>query len=185
MVLKAYICYMKKILLILLTLISIVSYSQDLGKIQRHLLNLVNEERGNRGLSTFVTDTLINDGAKIQANYLSTIRSYKQVSHTNPNLKYKTPSDRIKITSDSKYNISSENVTIFTYDSSKTDLEIATQAHNNFMNSKYHKMNVLTENGDYFNSGTILPRYYGHYVVYNKRLNAIIVVQMFPRPNYN
>ena len=185
MVLKAYICYMKKILLILLTLISIVSYSQDLGKIQRHLLNLVNEERGNRGLSTFVTDTLINDGAKIQANYLSKIRSYKQVSHTNPNLKYKTPSDRIKITSDSKYNISSENVTIFTYDSSKTDLEIATQAHNNFMNSKYHKMNVLTENGDYFNSGTILPRYYGHYVVYNKRLNAIIVVQMFPRPNYN
>ena len=185
MVLKAYICYMKKILLILLTLISIVSYSQDLGKIQRHLLNLVNEERGNRGLSTFVTDTLINDGAKIQANYLSTIRSYKQVSHTNPNLKYKTPSDRIKITSDSKYNISSENVTIFTYDSSKTDLEIATQAHNNFMNSKYHKMNILTENGDYFNSGTILPRYYGHYVVYNKRLNAIIVVQMFPRPNYN
>jgi len=176
---------MKKILLILLTLISIVSHSQDLGKIQRHLLNLVNEERGNRGLSTFVTDTLINDGAKIQANYLSTIRSYKQVSHTNPNLKYKTPSDRIKITSDSKYNISSENVTIFTYDSSKTDLEIATQAHNNFMNSKYHKMNVLTENGDYFNSGTILPRYYGHYVVYNKRLNAIIVVQMFPRPNYN
>ncbi len=185
MVLKAYICYMKKILLILLTLISIVSHSQDLGKIQRHLLNLVNEERGNRGLSTFVTDTLINDGAKIQANYLSKIRSYKQVSHTNPNLKYKTPSDRIKITSDSKYNISSENVTIFTYDSSKTDLEIATQAHNNFMNSKYHKMNVLTENGDYFNSGTILPRYYGHYVVYNKRLNAIIVVQMFPRPNYN
>lgn len=185
MVLKAYICYMKKILLILLTLISIVSHSQDLGKIQRHLLNLVNEERGNRGLSTFVTDTLINDGAKIQANYLSTIRSYKQVSHTNPNLKYKTPSDRIKITSDSKYNISSENVTIFTYDSSKTDLEIATQAHNNFMNSKYHKMNILTENGDYFNSGTILPRYYGHYVVYNKRLNAIIVVQMFPRPNYN
>lgn len=176
---------MKKILLILLTLISIVSHSQDLGKIQRHLLNLVNEERGNRGLSTFVTDTLINDGAKIQANYLSTIRSYKQVSHTNPNLKYKTPSDRIKITSDSKYNISSENVTIFTYDSSKTDLEIATQAHNNFMNSKYHKMNILTENGDYFNSGTILPRYYGHYVVYNKRLNAIIVVQMFPRPNYN
>ena len=113
---------MKKILLILLTLISIVSYSQDLGEIQRHLLNLVNEERSNRGLSTFVTDTLINNGAKIQANYLSAIRSYKQVSHTNPNLKYKTPSDRIKITSDSKYNISSENVTIFTYDSSKTSV---------------------------------------------------------------
>ena len=46
-------------------------------------------------------------------------------------------------------------------------------------------MNVLTENGDYFNSGTISPRYYGHYVVYNKKLNAIIVVQMFPRINYN
>ena len=107
---------MKKILLILLTLISIVSYSQDLGEIQRHLLNLVNEERSNRGLSTFVTDTLINNAAKIHGNHLSTIRSYKQVSHTNPNLKYKTASDRIKIASDSKYDISSENVTAFTYD---------------------------------------------------------------------
>jgi hypothetical protein len=110
--------------------------------------------------------------------------SFQQVSHTNPNLKYKYPSDRIIISSNSKYDMSSENVTAFNYDSTKTDLEIATQVHNNFMNSKYHKMNVLTENGDYFNSGTISPRYYGHYVVYNKKLNAIIVVQMFPRPNY-
>ena len=171
---------MKKILLILLTLISIVSHSQNLDEIQRHLLNLVNEERSNRGLSAFVTDTLINNGTKIQANYLSTIRSYKQVSHTNPNLKYKTASDRIKIASNSKYTNSSENVTAFTYDSSKTDLEIATQAHNNFMNSKYHKMNVLTEYGDYLNKGYILPSHYGHHIVYNKKLNAIIVVQMFP-----
>ena len=177
-------CYMKRILIILLTLISSIGYSQNLREIERHLLNLVNEERNNRGLSTLVTDTVINNGAKIQANYLSTIRSYKQVSHTNPNLKYKTASDRIKIASNSKYTISSENITAFTYDSSKTDLEIAKQAHNNFMNSKYHKMNVLTENGDYFNSGTILPRYYGHCVVCNKKLSAIIVVQMFPRPNY-
>jgi hypothetical protein len=102
------------------------------------------------------------------------------VSHTNPNLKYKYPSDRIKIASNSKYTNSSENVTAFTYDSSKTDLEIATQAHNNFMNSKYHKMNVLTEYGDYLNEGYILPSHYGHHVVYNKKLNAIIVVQMFP-----
>jgi len=176
---------MKKILLILLTLICSVGYSQNLGEIQRHLLNLVNEERSDGGLSTFVTDTLINNGAKIQADYLSTIRSYKQVSHTNPNPKYKTASDRIKIASNSKYDISSENVTAFTYDSTDTDLEIAIQAHNNFMNSKYHKMNVLTENGDYFNSGTILPRYYGCCVVYNEKLNAIIVIQMFPRPNYS
>ena len=171
---------MKKILLILLTLISIVSYSQDLGEIQRHLLNLVNEERSNRGLSTFVTDTLINNGAKIHANYLSTVRSYKQVTHTNPNLKYKYPSNRIKIASNSKYTNSSENVTAFTYDSTKTDLEIAIQVHNNFMSSKYHKMNVLTEHGDYLNKGYILPSQYGHHVVYNKKLNAIIVVQMFP-----
>ena len=171
---------MKKILLILLTLISIVSHSQNLDEIQRHLLNLVNEERSNRGLSTFVTDTLINNGAKIHANYLSTVRSYKQVTHTNPNLKYKYPSNRIKIASNSKYTNSSENVTAFTYDSSKTDLEIAIQAHNNFMSSKYHKMNVLTEHGDYLNKGYILPSQYGHHVVYNKKLNAIIVVQMFP-----
>ena len=176
---------MKEVLFLLLTLSYSIGYAQNPSEIQSHLLNLVNEERANRGLSTFETDVLINNGAKIQADYLSTIRSYKQVSHTNPNLKYKTASDRIKIASDSKYDISSENVTAFTYHSSKTDLEIATQAHNNFMNSKYHKMNVLTENGDYFNSGTISPRYYGHYVVYNKKLNAIIVVQMFPRLNYN
>jgi len=171
---------MKKILLILLTLISIVSHSQNLDEIQRHLLNLVNEERSNRGLSTFVTDTLINNGAKIHANYLSTVRSYKQVTHTNPNLKYKYPSNRIKIASNSKYTNSSENVTAFTYDSTKTDLEIAIQVHNNFMSSKYHKMNVLTEHGDYLNKGYILPSQYGHHVVYNKKLNAIIVVQMFP-----
>ena len=171
---------MKKILIILLTLICSIGYSQNLGEIQRHLLNLVNEERSGRGLSAFVTDTLINNASKIHADYLSTIRSYKQVSHTNPNLKYKYPSDRIKITSNSKYTNSSENVTAFTYDSSKTDLEIATQAHNNFMNSKYHKMNILTEYGDYLNEGYILPSHYGHHVVYNKKLNAIIVVQMFP-----
>ena len=171
---------MKRTLIILLTLISSIGYSQNLRKIERHLLNLVNEERSNRGLSTFVTDTLINNGAKIHANYLSTVRSYKQVSHTNPNLKYKYPSDRIKIVSNSKYTNSSENVTAFTYDSTKTDLEIAIQVHNNFMGSKYHKMNVLTEYGDYLNEGYILPSHYGHHVVYNKKLNAIIVVQMFP-----
>ncbi|MDC1196443.1 hypothetical protein N8010_03680 [Crocinitomicaceae bacterium] len=125
----------------------------------------MNEERNDRGLSTFVTDTLINNGAKIHANYLSTIRSFKQVSHTNPNPKYKTASNRIKIASKSKYRISSENVTAFNYDSTKTDLEIAVQAHNNFMNSKYHRMNVLTEHGDYLNKGYILPSHYGHCVV--------------------
>ena len=171
---------MKKVLFILLTLTCRLGYSQNLSEIQRHLINLVNEERSNRGLSTFVTDTLINNGAKIHANYLSTIRSFKQVSHSNPHPKYKTPSNRIKIASNSKYRISSENVTTFNYDSTITDLEIAVQAHNNFMNSKYHRMNVLTENGDYLNKGYILPSYYGHCVVYNKKLNAIIVVQMFP-----
>jgi hypothetical protein len=170
----------KRILIILLTLISSIGYSQNLREIERHLLNLVHEERANRGLSTFETDVLINNGAKIQADYLSTIRSYKQVSHTNPNLKYKYPSDRIKITSNSKYTNASENITAFTYDSTKTDLEIAAQSHNNFMNSKYHKMNVLTEYGDYLNEGYILPSHYGHHVVYNKKLNVIIVVQMFP-----
>ena len=140
----------------------------------------MNEERASRSLTTFITDSLINNAAKIHAKYLSTIMSFQQVSHTNPNPKYRTPSNRIKIASNSKYTNSSENVTAFTYHSTKTDLEIATQAHNNFMNSKYHKMNVLTEYGDYLNEGYILPSHYGHHVVYNKKLNAIIVVQMFP-----
>ena len=67
-------CYIKRTLIILLTLISNIGYSQNLRKIERHLLNLINEERNNRGLSTFVTDTLINNGAKIHANYLSKVR---------------------------------------------------------------------------------------------------------------
>ena len=175
---------MKYLILSILTIFSNLSYSQNLVEIEKQLLILVNEERASRSLTTFITDSLINNAAKIHAKYLSTIMSFTQVSHTNPNPKYKTASDRIKIASNSKYDISSENVTAFTYDSTDTDLEIAIQTHNNFMNSKYHKMNVLTENGDYFNDGIILPRYYGYCVVYNKKINAIIVVQMFPRPNY-
>ena len=171
---------MKYLILLILTIFSNLSYSQNLVEIEKQLLILVNEERASRSLTTFITDSLINNAAKIHAKYLSTIMSFQQVSHTNPNPKYRTPSNRIKIASNSKYTNSSENVTAFTYHSTKTDLEIAIQVHNNFMNSKYHKMNVLTEYGDYLNEGYILPSHYGHHVVYNKYLNAIIVVQMFP-----
>ena len=90
---------MKEVLFLLLTLSYSIVYAQNPSEIQSNLLNLVNEERANRGLSTFETDILINNGAKIQADYLSTIRSYKQVSNTNPNPKYRTASNRIKIAS--------------------------------------------------------------------------------------
>tara|TARA_Y100000385_G_scaffold210170_1_gene218017 strand:- start:372 stop:905 length:534 start_codon:yes stop_codon:yes gene_type:complete len=175
---------MKKILLILLTLISIVSYSQDLGEIQRHLLNLVNEERSGRGLSTFVTDPLINKSSKIQSDYLSTIINLNKVSHTNPNSKYRNATDRIRVGSNLKYDGSSENITAFFYDNSKTDLEIAKEIHNNFMNSKYHRLNIIYESVDVFNEGNPPPLYYGHYVTYNKKLNYIIAVQMFPTLKY-
>ena len=175
---------MKYLILIFLIIFSNLSYSQDLVEIEKQLLILVNNERSERGLTTFITDTLINNTSKIHGNYLSTIRSYKQVSHTNPNPKYKTASNRIKVVSNLKYFISSENITAFNYDTTKTDLEIAVHIHNNFMNSKYHKMNVLTENGDYSNLGYTLPSHYGHCVVYNEKINAIIVVQMFPSLDY-
>jgi uncharacterized protein YkwD len=175
---------MKYLILLILTIFSNLSYSQNLVEIEKQLLILVNEERASRSLTTFITDSLINNAAKIHAKYLSTIMSFQQVSHTNPNLKYKYPSDRIKIASNSKYGTSSENVTAFTINTPKTDLEIAVQAHTNFMNSKPHKMNVLTEGIDVFDEGFISPSHYGHCVVYNERINAIIVVQMFPSLNY-
>jgi len=56
------------------------------------------------------------------------------------------------------------------------------EIHNNFMNSKYHRMNLLNEVSD----GTItFPSYYGHYVTYNKKLNYIMAVQMFPILKYD
>ena len=175
---------MKYLILSILTIFSNLSYSQNLVEIEKQLLILVNDERASRSLTTFITDSLINNAAKIHAKYLSTIMSFTQVSHTNPNPKYKTASDRIKIGSNLKYSISSENITAFTYDPTKTDLEIAIQAHTNFMESKYHKMNVLTEGIDVFDKGFISPSHFGHCVVYNERINAIIVVQMFPSLNY-
>ena len=175
---------MKYLILLILTIFSNLSYSQNLVEIEKQLLILVNEERASRSLTTFITDSLINNAAKIHAKYLSTIMSFQQVSHTNPNPKYRKPWDRIKIASNLKYGTSSENVTAFTINTPKTDLEIAVQAHTNFMNSKPHKINVLTEGIDVFDEGFISPSHYGHCVVYNERINAIIVVQMFPSLNY-
>lgn len=176
---------MKKILLILLTLICSLGYSQNLGEIEKHLLNLVNKERSERGLTTFITDTLINNGAKIQADYLCTVRTIEQISHSNPNPIHSTSSKRVRVASDLKYSVSNENITAFGYESIKTDLEIAQTIHNNFMNSKFHKMNVLREIVDIFNEGWVSPVSYGHSVVYDKSKNLIIAVQLFPTENFH
>jgi uncharacterized protein YkwD len=155
---------------------------QNCDEIQKHLLQILNQERNSLGLSSFVHDSLIDKCAKIQATYLSEINKIQKVSHANPNPNYRSATDRIRIGSNLKYDVSSENITAFFYDSSKTDLEIAQQIHNNFMNSKYHRMNLLSEVSD----GTItFPSYYGHYVVYNRKLNYIIAVQMFPTLKYD
>lgn len=176
---------MKNILLIILTFVCNLGYSQNFTEIETHLLNLINEERSSRGLSTFATDTLINNGAKIQAIYLSGVNSRKKITHTNENPLYEFPDDRIRIGSNLKYDYSSENITAFNYDSTKTSLEIAQRIHNNFMSSEYHRMNVLNEIDDVFDEGIIITSYYGHYVSYNKKLNLIIAVQMFPTKNFN
>ena len=54
---------MKNILIIILTFVCNLSYSQNFTEIETHLLNVINEERSSRGLN-FITDTLINNGAK-------------------------------------------------------------------------------------------------------------------------
>ncbi len=176
---------MKNILIIILTFVCNLSYSQNFTEIETHLLNLINEERSSRGLSTFATDTLINNGAKIQAIYLSGVNSRKKITHTNENPLYESPGDRIKISSNLKYIISSENITAFNYDSTRTSLEIAQRIHNNFMSSEYHRMNVLKEVDDVFDESVIFTSYYGHYISYNKKLNLMVVVQMFPTKNFN
>lgn len=172
---------MKKTLLILLTLICFSGYSQNLTEIQNHLLNIVNEERRSRDLTPFEIDEDINLAAKIQADYLSRITNFRQVSHTNPNPKLSSPSDRIKVGTNSKYRISNENITAFGYDETKTSLEIAQEAHNNFMNSQAHRVSIISKSFTIFDDRNPPPLYYGHYVTYNKKLNMIIVVQMFPR----
>lgn len=171
---------MKRTLLILLTFICFSGYSQNLTEIQNQLLNVVNKERDSRNLSPFQTDETINTCAKIQADYLSTIGNIKQVSHTNPNPTLSSASHRIKVGSNLKYSISSENITAFTYDNTKTSLEIAEHIHSNFMSSEYHRLNIIHEGIDVFNEGNPPTLYYGHYVTYNKKLNLIIAVQMFP-----
>tara|TARA_B100001094_G_C17741395_1_gene581327 strand:- start:45 stop:578 length:534 start_codon:yes stop_codon:yes gene_type:complete len=176
---------MKNILIIILTFVCNLSYSQNFTEIETHLLNLINEERSSRGLSTFATDTLINNGAKIQAIYLSGVHTRKKVSHINENPLYELPDDRIRVGSNLKYGISSENITAFNYDNVQTSLEIAQRIHNNFMSSTYHKMNVLTEVYDVFNEGKTFTSYYGHYITYNEKLNLIIAVQMFPTKNFS
>ena len=176
---------MKNILIIILTFVCNLSYSQNFTEIETHLLNVINKERSSRGLSAFATDTLINNGAKNQALYLSNVYTRKKIAHTNENPLYEFPDDRIKISSDLKYIISSENITAFNYDSTQTSLEIAQRIHNNFMSSTYHRMNVLTEVHDVFNKGKTFTSYYGHYITYNEKLNLIIAVQMFPTENFN
>ena len=57
--------------------------------------------------------------------YLSKVDISKKISHINENPLYEFPDDRIKIGSDLKYIISSENITAFNYDSTQTSLEIA------------------------------------------------------------
>jgi len=176
---------MKYLLLIILTIFSNLSHSQNLVEIENQLLILVNNERSERSLTAFDLDTLINNGAKIQADYLSTVRSIYQITHDNPNPNHSTPSKRIRVASDLKYSISNENITAFTYDSTQTDLEMAQRIHDNFMGSKPHRLMVLREVPDVFNDGWVPASSYGHIVVYNKSANLIIAVQMFPTKNYD
>lgn len=170
----------KKTLFILLTLICFSGYSQNLTEIQNHLLQIVNEERRSRNLTPFEIDEEINLAAKIQADYLRRILNIRQVSHTNPNPKLSSPSHRIKVGTNSKYRSSGENITAFTYDETKTSLEIAQHAHDNFMNSRGHRTHIIFESFTVFDDCSPPTLYYGHYVEYNKKLNMIIVVQMFP-----
>ena len=176
---------MKYLILSILTIFSNLSYSQNSVEIEKQLLILVNKERSERGLTTFITDTLINNGAKIQADYLCTVRTIEQISHSNPNPIHSTSSKRVRVASDLKYSVSNENITAFGYESIKTDLEIAQTIHDNFMNSKFHKMNVLREIVDIFNEGWVSPVSYGHSVVYDKSKNLIIAVQLFPTENFH
>ena len=176
---------MKYLILSILTIFSNLSYSQNSVEIEKQLLILVNKERSERGLTTFITDTLINNGAKIQADYLCTVRTIEQISHSNPNPIHSTSSKRVRVASDLKYSVSNENITAFGYESIKTDLEIAQTIHDNFMNSKFHKMNVLREMVDIFNEGWVYPVSYGHSVVYDKSKNLIIAVQLFPTENFH
>lgn len=173
---------MKKVLFIFLLLSFSPGFAQNLNEIEKYLIEIVNLDRNETGLSSFVIDPLISEAAKIQADYLSTINTIKEVSHSNPILKYRSATDRIRKVSNLKYDLSSENITAFFYNASKTSLEIAEQIHSNFMNSKYHRINLLRE---VKYKDITYPSYYGHCIIHNRKLNYIIAVQMFPVLNFN
>lgn len=166
---------MKKILTVLLLLVTNIVSSQNLDIIGDELFKLVNRARIEYSLTPATYNEKLCKAAKIQSDYLLTINKLEDATHEHPNSKLVNPWDRVASLSNDKNLVIYENITIFTYNSND---DIALYAHNNFMNSnKGHREAVLLNNVGCL--GSIFSIKYGQSIVYEPKHNWIIVVQLY------
>lgn len=169
---------MKKLLLLMITCVN-TAFSQDVNLIERELLRLIQEERTKAGLNEVIHLDILDRTADIQSTYLSTLSYIGDVTHSHPNKSLEGPEQRyMSLRKDNDYTLIFENITVFTYRPSEGDLLTALRAHNNFMKSKNHALCVMDDPICIFTKDR-LPYNYGHSVVYDKKNNWIIVVQVF------
>lgn len=169
----------KSILILLLSIITPSVFSQNVGVIGDSLFSLMEQERNVHEVQSpiFMSDFLCKI-AKYQADYIFRTGT---ISHSNPTIGYRSPTERGET-----YGLRSgmgENITVFGY-GDETDSEISKHILDNFMNSRGHRIRILGDTHHYLD-GTYGDYYYGHYIILNKKRKLIIVVQTFLSPYFD
>jgi uncharacterized protein YkwD len=161
--------------LLLLLFYSNSILSQNLESIGDELFKLVNSARIEHSLTSATYNEKLCKAAKIQSDYLLTIKKLDDITHVHPNPKLARCWDRVASLSNDKNLVIYENITVFTYNSNDN---IALRAHNNFMNSKKgHRQAVLLNNVGCL--GDVYSIKYGQSIVYEPKHNWIIIVQLY------
>lgn len=158
---------MKKTLFtFLVLLVSLPVFSQNVQVIGDSLFSLTIQERNKNGAVSeiFMSRTLC-DAAKMQAELI--LRTGIP-THSHPS--FSSPSERIE--SFGYRSGSNENITYMWYNGKDNDSTIAKTAINNFMNSRGHRVALLTS---FENRKTA----YGQCILYDNNRKMIIVVQVF------
>jgi uncharacterized protein YkwD len=169
---------MKKLLLLMITCVH-TAFSQDVSLIEKELLRLIQEERTKAGLNEVIHLDILDRTAEIQSTYLATLSNIGDVTHSHPNKSLEEPDQRYLSLKRGDISTSIfENITVFTYRPSEGELLTALRAHNNFMKSKGHSLIVMNDLTCVFSENK--PEYnYGHSIIFDKKNNWIIVVQIF------
>lgn len=170
---------MKRIInIILLVLLSTPVFSQTVELTGNVLVELVNDVRNKNSLVSVTYNHNLEKAAKIQAEYLSTLDDIYNISHVNPVDSLERVWDRIRVVSnDTDFN-SCENITVFTVKEVPNDTTLSNRAFRNFITSKGHRINILTDTESIF-SGIQKTYRYGQCILYVPSKKWVIVVQVF------